>query len=69
LHLKNSFFATRVTKNVTKYTNGRGELVQSGTVLLTVLLRERSFAADVQRTEPAACHPPAGFFIATDLSA
>ena len=56
-------FGTHVTENITKDGIGGGELVQGGTVLWFVLLRERSFAADVLGQEAGSVSPPAGFFI------
>jgi len=41
--------------------------VQSGTVLWFVLLRERSFAADVLDKKPAACRHLPAFFIVRRL--
>ena len=60
-------FGTHVTENITKDGIGGGELVQGGTVLSFVLLRERSFAADVLGQEAGSVSPPAGFFIVRRL--
>jgi hypothetical protein len=49
--MKTSVSGKIVTENITRGGIDRGELVQGGTVLWFVLLRERSFAAGVQGQE------------------